>query len=100
MGRLLDVVTGNKNGSVTRVTRQGSKVVAGRPTPILRSLFIARSVLADLARHLGLRHLALRPCHVVSAAQGVTYAMERSRSASMRSRQRLCWPGYSCDGRV
>ena len=81
MGRLIDVVTGKRNGSVVLGKRQDRNVVTGRPTLALRTLLAARSFLAGLAENAGTRLVALQHCHAAAVTLGATRTMESKGSA-------------------
>jgi len=99
MGRLIDVVTGKRNGSVVLGKRQDRNVVTGRPTPALRALLAARSFLAGLAENAGTRLVALQHCHAAAVTLGATRATESKGSgAKMRWPRWPSRPGYPLGG--
>ncbi len=99
MGRLIDVVTGKRNGSVVLGKRQDRNVANGRPTLTLRALEAARSLLAGLAEHAGSGLVALTHCHATAVTLGATRATESKGSRAMM--RWLRWPsrpGYPLGG--
>lgn len=85
MGRLINLITGTKNDRFGFC--QKTDVLAGMPTPLLRVLEAARSLLARLAWRLEAGQMTVQACHAVSVA-GAARSPKSSHLGGSRPRYR------------